>query len=127
ANDLLAQSNRYGKLDQLLERSIDEPASQFTYDAKLRLLRIESEGAIQEEYALDPVDNRVADQNIPGSWEYDESNRLIRAGETTYEYDANDNLIRDVWPAQDQLLLFPFRFTSTTSRRRPSCCWSTGW
>ena len=89
---LLSMSAEYGSLRQLQHRSIDGIGSSYTHDSENRLIDASSSDGVQESYALDAVANRLSDDAAPGTWEYDGSNRLLKAGGTTYGYDANGNL-----------------------------------
>jgi YD repeat-containing protein len=89
---LLAVSNEYGSLRQLLRRDVDGISTEFSYDREPRLLGAASSDGRQTAYTLDPLANRLSDSAVPGAWRYDANNRLLRAGDTTYAYDANGNL-----------------------------------
>ena len=96
ATTLVSMSNRYGSMRELLRRDVDGDGTDYSYDREIRLVDAASSSGPRETYTLDPVGNRLADGNLPGPWEYDENNRLRRAGDTTYEYDSNGNLTRQV-------------------------------
>lgn len=58
----------------------------------------------EEQYAYDPVHNRIASAHQPGSWEYDSNNRLNAWGlgsqRTEYNYDDNGQTTRESRPGQ---------------------------
>lgn len=100
ATTLLSVNNEYGALRQLLKRDIDGTTTVYGYDSETRLLEAKFSGGAQELYTLDPVTNRLSDNAIPGTREHDQNNRLLKAGDTTYDYDANGNLTQKAHASQ---------------------------
>lgn len=71
----------------------------YAYDALGQLVEVQRDGAVVETYSYDAVGNRVAmtssltGQNLPaGSFTYDDDNKLLQAGATTYTYDPDGRL-----------------------------------
>jgi RHS repeat-associated protein len=71
----------------------------YAYDALGQLVEVRRDGAIVETYSYDAAGNRRAmtnaltGQNLPvGSFTYDDDNKLLQAGATSYSYDADGRL-----------------------------------
>jgi len=94
--DVFTLSQRYGSLSQVLERTLDGSKAEYAYDDELRLTAVTRHGQLEQQFSLDAVQNRIADSALPGDWEYDDDNRLLRQGDTLYEYDDNGNLVRKI-------------------------------
>lgn len=108
-------TNRYGKVQELKERSRTDTANNvsssqtesFEYDDEIRLTKANKDtgglfGASSESFTLDAVANRTAHSQTPGSWTYDANNRLTKigsgscgtSGTVCYSYDDAGNLIQ---------------------------------
>lgn len=74
--------------------------SEFRYDDEIRLVRssIAVDGGPDDvqTFTLDPAGNRIAHSRLPGPWQYDGNNRLLKrgadSGEITQEFDDAGNL-----------------------------------
>jgi RHS repeat-associated protein len=84
--------NRFGKLEELTERQLDGTTTDYGYDNEQRLTTVALQESTARNLTLDPVANRLGDTADPGTWSYDENNRLIQRGAVTYSYDSNGNL-----------------------------------
>lgn len=73
-----------------------EKTTSYSYDPLYRLIEASCSDGSFEKYAYDGAGNRTAKitQNGTVDYEHDECNRLIRAGETRFQYDASGNLIK---------------------------------
>lgn len=70
-------------------------ATAYRYDALDRLTQVIYPDATFQEFAYDAVGNRLAMTDTTGTtaYSYDEANRLLSAGGTTFGWDDNGNLI----------------------------------
>jgi len=71
----------------------------YTYDPLGRLLTVRKDGILVEEYRYDHVGTRIYEMNVlRGITErnitYDEEDRLLTAGDVTYQYDADGYLTK---------------------------------
>lgn len=106
-------TNRYGKVQELKERSRTDTANnvsssvseEFGYDAEVRLTQASKDsggilGSSTESFTLDAVANRTAHSQTSGTWQYDANNRLTKIGSGScgtsnticYSYDDAGNL-----------------------------------
>ncbi|MGE0831281.1 MAG: RHS repeat-associated core domain-containing protein [Simkaniaceae bacterium] len=97
-------SYEYNKVGQII-RCIEKTSSSttikcHTYDDLGRLLRSEDERGNFEEYTYDGAGNRLTKSTQDGTinYRYDNKNRLIQAGNTTYHYDSVGNLTQKTSP-----------------------------
>ncbi|NZA25153.1 RHS repeat protein [Luteimonas sp. SJ-92] len=87
------QSSVYGKLDEVIRRTTQGQATNYTYDDALRLLEADPATSATETFELDAAGNRLSDNWVPATWEYDDANRLLKRGNVTYQYDPAGNLV----------------------------------
>jgi RHS repeat-associated protein len=108
-------TNRYGKVQELQERSRTDTANgvsssqteSFEYDEEIRLTQANKDtgglfGGSTESFTLDAVANRTAHSQTTGAWQYDANNRLTKIGSgecgssntVCYQYDDAGNLIQ---------------------------------
>ncbi|KLD76039.1 hypothetical protein Y886_23530 [Xanthomonas hyacinthi DSM 19077] len=87
------QESRYGLRGEVLSRTTQGLDVDYTYDDALRLIKADPSSGATETFSLDAAGNRVSDNVVTSSWQYDEANRLLRRGTVTYQYDAAGNLI----------------------------------
>ena len=71
----------------------------YTYDPMGRLLTVTKDGTLVEEYQYDSVGTRIYEMNvlrgiIERNMAYDEEDRLLTAGDATYQYDADGYLTK---------------------------------
>jgi RHS repeat-associated protein len=71
----------------------------YTYDPMGRLLTVTKDGILVEEYRYDSVGTRTYEMNVlrgitERSMTYDEEDRLLTAGDATYQYNADGYLIQ---------------------------------
>ena len=78
------------------KETVDGVASSYvyTYDPMGRLFTVTKDGALVEEYQYDSVGTRIYEMNASRgisarSFAYDEEDRLLTAGDATYQYDAD--------------------------------------
>jgi len=101
--------NEYGKLQETITTSQTDflsnspSVTKYTYDKETRLSQVVNNVGNNSEvqvFSLDPLDNRLNYNQLPGKWIYDSNNRLISRGEgadgTSYKYDAAGNLIQKI-------------------------------
>jgi len=91
---LFDQQSEYGALDEVLRRTTQNLTVDYRYDAAMRLTRAEPSSGGTETFELDAAGNRLADNAVPGAWQYDDANRLIQRGTFSYQYDAAGNLVK---------------------------------
>ena len=89
------QKSAYGKLDELTSRTTQGQQVDYTYDDALRLLEANPAGwsGTTETFDVDAADNRLRDNVVQSTWEYDDANRLTKRGNFTYQYDTAGNLV----------------------------------
>lgn len=97
----------------------------YTYDKLNRVIRADYSDGFFEAFSYDGAGNRQSKTTPRGVvlYEYDEENRLKKAGDTTYTYDAAGNLIEKSSPKykttytydfQNQLIAYSDRFNQVT-------------
>jgi RHS repeat-associated protein len=94
--------NAYGKVFELKQRALDGKTTGFSYDMERHLTGADGDngGLGSEAFQVDAAGNRVSDSRVAGIIEIDANDRVLRRGQTTYEYDANGNLIRRSEPGR---------------------------
>jgi RHS repeat-associated protein len=85
--------NRYNKLQDVTQRTLDGDVKNFSYDDERRITTVT--GPTPENSTYDKADNRLTSA-LSGVWEYDANNRLTRRGNLQYDYDGAGNLIKKV-------------------------------
>jgi RHS repeat-associated protein len=91
------QSSIYGKLGELTSRTTQGQRIDYVYDDALRLREANPSGwSASETFEVDPADNRLSDNAVQSTWEYDAANRLLKRGNVDYRYDAAGNLIEKI-------------------------------
>jgi len=87
----------YGSLGEVDNRTIQGQLTDLTYDDGQRLVAADPSGMSgQEVFHLDSAGNRLSDNQVTSPWQYDVANRLLLRGQTSYEYDADGNMVRKV-------------------------------
>jgi RHS repeat-associated protein len=107
--------NRYGKVQELKERSRTDTATNasttrsdtFGYDDEVRLTSAHTttgSSTSTETFTLDALANRTAHSAVAGAWTYDDNNRLIQRGSgsnaTNYTWDDAGNLASKTEPGR---------------------------
>ncbi|WP_368563720.1 RHS repeat-associated core domain-containing protein [Pseudoxanthomonas sp. UTMC 1351] len=88
------QQSSYGKLEELVSRTTQGHEIDYTYDDAMRLREADPASGATEAFVLDAAGNRLSDNVVTDTWQYDDANRLIQRGNVSYQYDAAGNLIR---------------------------------
>ncbi len=90
---------QYDSAGNCTQMTLNNEVRDYFYDALDQLVEVRADGVPVEQYTYDAYGNRLTD--IDGTvYEYDDEMRLTRAGNLSYEYDLNGNLIRRVSPEQ---------------------------
>ena len=84
-------TNRFGRLQEVSEQTLDAARTEYIYDAEGRLVQVK-QGDRTETYTLDAVGNRTAQSSVGGAWSYDANHRLLQRGATTYAYSTDGSL-----------------------------------
>lgn len=94
------QQSAYGKREELLNRTTQGQRIDYNHDDALRLLSADPSGwgGTTETFVVDAADNRLSDNKVASTWQYDDANRLIQRGAVSYQYDLAGNR-----PARDTL------------------------
>ncbi|MEX2339887.1 MAG: RHS repeat-associated core domain-containing protein [Aquisalimonadaceae bacterium] len=96
-NPVQEDAYHYSAVDNILNRATLRGDYGYDYDAADRLTG-EDGPARAIHYAYDPVGNRLSESDStatgapPPTWEYDANDRLLRRGPIHYSYDAGGNL-----------------------------------
>ncbi len=85
-------TNKYNRLTDVAERTLDSKAATYQYDAERRITGVT--GATPEFHTYDKADNRITSSAATGTWVYDANNRLTQRGAIGYEYDNAGNLTK---------------------------------
>ncbi|MEN5360693.1 RHS repeat-associated core domain-containing protein [Luteimonas sp. TWI382] len=91
---LFDQQSEYGALDEVLRRTTQNLRVDYRYDAATQLTRAQPSSGNTETFELDAAGNRLSDNAVPDTWQYDDANRLIQRGTFNYQYDAAGNLVQ---------------------------------
>ncbi len=89
-NPLLDYQYSYDKSGNITQRKTDKGDHDYQYDALQRLTEAKSPTET-EGWEYDPNGNRTKDNLTPGSWSYDENDRLNQSPTTRYQYDQAGN------------------------------------
>jgi len=81
-------------------KSLDGRHWTYQYDAQRRVNGVECAGGETRVIAYDLAGNRIEDSTTPGTWEYDEMNRLRSSPWGSYQYDQAGNMTQSVCGAQ---------------------------
>ena len=85
-------SNKYNRLTDVSERTLDGKNATFQYDAERRITGVT--GNTPEFHTYDKADNRITSSAAAGTWVYDANNRLTQRGAIGYEYDSVGNVTK---------------------------------
>ena len=66
----------------------------YEYDGLYRLTSVDNPVLDDEAFTYDPVGNRLTSSDTTGTWSYNENNELNAYNDTSYEYDANGNMVQ---------------------------------
>ena len=82
----------------------------FSYDKLNRLTRVDYSDGTYEAYTYDAMGNRLTMTTAAGltNYEYDSSNRLIRAGDAAFFYDKNGNCVKKVSAQKTEIFTYDF-------------------
>ncbi|WP_394699258.1 RHS repeat-associated core domain-containing protein [uncultured Desulfobacter sp.] len=105
-SDLYQVDYTRDKLGRIAEKqeTVDGTTATFTYayDAVGRIISVSKDGSVVESAQYDSAGNRIACRSslagvnlASGSIRYDADHKLISAGTTSYQYDADGNLIQE--------------------------------
>jgi RHS repeat-associated protein len=85
------QRDRLGRITQKTENiGGDTSTYEYSYDAAGRLMDVRTDGTATENYGYDSNGNRLSANGIPAS--YDDQDRLLSLGSTSFTYTANGEL-----------------------------------
>jgi len=76
------------------EKNTEHGTYAYTYDNLYRLTNADNPTQTNEAYTYDAVGNRITSAQTIQDWTYNQNNELETSDDTTYEYDANGNMIR---------------------------------
>lgn len=97
-NELLDWSYEHDVTGKVTEREREGEPTVYDYDILDRLTGVEGPDE-SNEFSYDPVGNRESESafqdedGTPHDWQYDDRDRLIQRGPIEYEYDANGNRV----------------------------------
>nr|WP_305793236.1 RHS repeat-associated core domain-containing protein [Sedimenticola hydrogenitrophicus] len=110
-NPLLDYQYDYDKTGNITQRVTEQRTYDYQYDNLQRL--IEAQSPLETEgWDYDANGNRTADNLTPGSWSYDENDRLQTSPTTSYQYDqaghttqktAGANTTKSIYNAEGRL------------------------
>lgn len=92
-NALMKVLYGYDPVGNILSQSTQHGDYTYGYDNLYRLTQADYPAANDETFEYDGVGNRTG-YNGDRSWTYNDANQLTQQGDTSYEYDANGNLIK---------------------------------
>jgi RHS repeat-associated protein len=96
-----------GRITAKIETDGSVPSNYaYTYDSLGRLLTVRKDGILVEEYRYDSVGTRIYEMNLlrgitERNTTYDEEDRLLTAGDATYQYDADGYLSKRAVGAEE--------------------------
>jgi RHS repeat-associated protein len=99
--------NDAGRITEKIETYGGVPSNYgYTYDPMGRLLTVTKDGIVVEEYRYDSVGTRTYEMNVlrgitERSMTYDEEDRLLTAGDATYQYNADGYLTKRAIGAEE--------------------------
>ncbi|MEX0961327.1 MAG: RHS repeat-associated core domain-containing protein [Simkaniaceae bacterium] len=116
ANENLIEEFRYTYDDNGNRSKIEKITSEkcsyviYTYDKLNRVKKAKYSDGFFEEFSYDGAGNRRSKTTPKGTivYEYDEENRLRKAGDTTYKYDLAGNLIKKSSPGHKAIYSYNF-------------------
>ena len=83
----------YDRADNITRKATEHGRYEYTYDDIYQLTRAKSPHSEDEFFTYDSVGNRMRDAKTTGRWEYNQNNELLKAGSTSFKYDATGNTI----------------------------------
>ena len=101
-NVLLNYQYNYDKMDNITSKDTEHGAYGYDYDDLYRLKTVDNPVQDDEAFTYDLVGNRLTAVDTDGDWTYNGNNELVTSapssagttGETTFDYDANGNMIQ---------------------------------
>ncbi len=116
ADGILIEEFRYAYDENGNRTKIEKISSEvnshviYIYDKLNRIVKSEHSDGFFEEFSYDGAGNRRSKTTPQGKivYEYDEENRLRKAGDTVYEYDLAGNLIEKSSPARKATYKYDF-------------------
>ena len=101
-NVLLNYQYNYDKMDNITSKDTEHGAYGYDYDDLYRLKTVDNPVQDDEAFTYDLVGNRLTAADTDGNWTYNGNNELVTSapssagttGETTFDYDANGNMIQ---------------------------------
>lgn len=96
-NEILSYQYTHDRSGNIIVKATEHGTYSYSFDSLYQLTAAANPSPlVAESYTYDAVGNRLTDSAVPGTWVYDENNRLTQQGNATLEYDANGNLTRRV-------------------------------
>jgi RHS repeat-associated protein len=93
-NNILHYQYDYDRMDNITDKETEHGTYTYQYDNLYRLTNTDSPTIQNEAYTYDAVGNRITSAQTQNDWTYNQNNELETNDDTTYEYDANGNMIR---------------------------------
>ena len=94
SNPVMDYQYQYDKTDNIKQKATEANTYDYQYDTLQRLTEAKTASEI-EGWSYDPNGNRLSDDLNPGTWIYDENDRLTESPGTAYQYDQAGNTIRE--------------------------------
>lgn len=90
---LFDQQSSYGKREEVASRTTQSLKVDYAYDDAARLLEADPSSGATETFELDAAGNRLSDNEVSSTWQYDDANRLLQRGTVNYQYDTAGNQV----------------------------------
>lgn len=106
------ERNVYNLRGELTQKTENGLVKGYQYDAESMLTGVTENGSSSESFAYDVAGNRIAEKGT-SLIEHDGNNRLVRYGDTRYQWDDNGNLVKEttgtrvrvfVWDIKNRLV-----------------------
>jgi RHS repeat-associated protein len=92
-NQQLNYGYTYDKVDNITAKQTEHGDYGYQYDSLYRLTDADNPAQPDEAFDYDRVGNRIGSADTTGPWTHNANNELEAYGTTTFQYDANGNMI----------------------------------
>ena len=92
-NQQLNYGYTYDKVDNITAKQTEHGDYGYQYDSLYRLTDADHPNQPDEAFDYDRVGNRIGSTDTAGPWTHNANNELEAYGNTTFQYDANGNMI----------------------------------